>query len=478
MYRSIAKTKILLLSLIIFFVTSIFSLSLSQVAHASQVFGWGSGWYGILGPNGADVTYFPVTLPLPEDIISVKSGRDFGLALDLSGRVWAWGRGYEETPKVVKGLPTIVEIAAGETSAFGLSKDGTVWVWGHDTFGEFGYGRDLPYGSPPFKVPGLSNIVRIACYSYHCLALKNDGTVWTWGYNSFGECGLSPEPSSQAAYIKPRQMQSLGNIISIAAGYSTSYALRIDGTLFIWGRIDLPDKTLTQFDPVAIPSDFMVSQISTAPWTGFVKDTMGNAWSVGSHGGACLTLTEECSNTIGLERMSKAPYSVIMSGNNEAGYYVQPNGTLLVIGHNDHGCLGLSSDRYFVTWDPILLPGIKDVFDVDGGYYTPLVATGIKCHAILNPEGNELQIVKANIFGRAYYLKFLRDGNGWRFRLLDIIEVPAGACGSEAILLRNGETYVLHVPWIEFKGMYFWANFPVQIQDGQVFITLESAGSY
>ena len=94
---------------------------------------------------GSEKTFSPVTIPLPQDVISIKVGSTFGLALDASGRVWAWGRGvtgvtgresppanreenYPE-PSIVPGLPeNIVEIAAGEEVAFALSKDGTVWT--------------------------------------------------------------------------------------------------------------------------------------------------------------------------------------------------------------------------------------------------------------------------------------------------------------------------------------------------------------
>jgi len=41
----------------------------------------------------------------------------------------------------------------------------------------------------PTCIPELSNIKTIAAGQYHCLAIKEDGTVWAWGYNDFGELG-------------------------------------------------------------------------------------------------------------------------------------------------------------------------------------------------------------------------------------------------------------------------------------------------
>ncbi len=464
----------------------------AATAGAVEVYGWGRGWYDQLGPGGEEKNFHPVRLQLPDDIIAVKSGSTFGLALDLAGRVWAWGRRtfgvtgrppdparVEESspvPAVVPGLPPVKAIAAGDEVALALAADGTVWIWGDDTFGIHGYGHQRQPLLPPHRVPGLSNIVRIALFNYHGLALRADGTVWAWGNNSFGECGVDPEPEGQAGHIRPRQVQNLDNIIAIAAGENTSYALRIDGTLFLWGRQDVPGATLSQYNPVVIPAAARIVQISTAPWTGYIRDVNGTAWAVGAHGGGCLNATAACALTAVPARMAKAPRSTIMSGNYEVALFVQPDGSLLVIGDNYHAGLGQVYDG--TAWNPLPLAGIRDVFAVDAGYYTPLVATGLKCHALLSADARELEVIKANILGRAYYLKFTYQpaGGQVRYRLADIQPVPTGACGSEATLLLDGDHYLLHLPWVEYQGQFFWANFVVAVENGQVFIVYRDAG--
>jgi len=462
-------------------------------AGAVVVYGWGRGYNGQLGPDGQEKTFHPVQIPLPADVISVKVGSSIGLALDAGGRVWGWGRGQLAAtgresppahpemnfpvPAVVAGLPTIVQIAAGEEVSLALAADGTVWVWGNDTFGDFGYGNQMQPGLPPRRVPGLSNIVRISLTSCHGLALRADGTVWAWGNNFFGECGLDPEENDgrQAGYITPRRVQNLANIVAIATGEDTSYALRADGVLFGWGR-DIAAATQTQYEPVAISGNVKVAQISTAPWTGYVKDVNGGQWAIGAHGGACLNATASCTRTTWLERMAKLPPVTILTGNYSVAVAVRPDGSLLAWGNNDFGGLGQPYDG--TAWSPLPLAGIGGVFAADANYETVLVATGFKCHALLSADAGELQVMKANIFGRSYYLKFVYqpDAGQLRYRLAEAVPMPVGACGSEAVLLTEAGGYLLHLPWVEYQGQYFWVNFDVRVENGQVFIVYRNAG--
>ncbi|WP_369406337.1 RCC1 domain-containing protein, partial [Archangium violaceum] len=69
-----------------------------------------------------------------------------------------------------------------------LKADGTVWTWGHNTYGQVGSGTLTP-DSAPVRVRGLANIIAVSAGYYHSVALREDGTVWTWGYNTYGQLG-------------------------------------------------------------------------------------------------------------------------------------------------------------------------------------------------------------------------------------------------------------------------------------------------
>ncbi|QDS37985.1 RCC1 domain-containing protein [Brevibacillus brevis] len=46
---------------------------------------------------------------------------------------------------------------------------------------------EVPKSYSPIQVETLSDISAISSGSYHTMALKSDGTVWTWGKNSTGQ---------------------------------------------------------------------------------------------------------------------------------------------------------------------------------------------------------------------------------------------------------------------------------------------------
>jgi alpha-tubulin suppressor-like RCC1 family protein len=90
----------------------------------------------------------------------------------------------------VVGLTNALAIAAGYNHSLALVSNETVYAWGDNTYGQIGNGTTGTTGEPiPIQTVGLSNIVAIAAGEYHNLALKSDGTVWAWGYNSHGQLG-------------------------------------------------------------------------------------------------------------------------------------------------------------------------------------------------------------------------------------------------------------------------------------------------
>jgi len=89
----------------------------------------------------------------------------------------------------VEGLPVIVDIAADEGHSHALDENGEVWAWGGNIFGELGTGnRDKSLR--PKKIVGLRDVVQIHSGTSHCLALDRVGNVWSWGQNVYGQLGI------------------------------------------------------------------------------------------------------------------------------------------------------------------------------------------------------------------------------------------------------------------------------------------------
>ena len=94
--------------------------------------------------------------------------------------------------------------------------DGTLWSWGYNPYGQLGLGN-VTYYSSPKQVGVLTNWSSIASGGFHSLATKTDGTLWSWGRNIWGQLGLG----NTTNYSSPKQVGALTAWVSIAGGNFT-----------------------------------------------------------------------------------------------------------------------------------------------------------------------------------------------------------------------------------------------------------------
>jgi len=192
-----------------------------------------------------------------------RENESFSLALRDDGTVWAWGsnyfgqlgQGYPEdrsdilTPVQVKGpkglgfLTDIIDIAAGNSFAMALKKDGTVWTWGGNVKGTLGAhlgdGGHVRYPVQVMQAVAdvhgydspLSGVVAIAAGGTHAVALTKDGYVKCWGDNRRGQVwGIKEENYFDYAYGT-----DVTKAKAIAAGEMHSLAVTEDGRVWGWG---------------------------------------------------------------------------------------------------------------------------------------------------------------------------------------------------------------------------------------------------
>lgn len=165
------------------------------------------------------------------------------------GSVWQWDSKTLLSTKSAE-LNDIVSVSAGTTHSLALKADGTVWAWGSNQWGELGNGESGGSSADPVQVKSpdglgyLTDVKAIAAgASWYSLALKNDGTVWTWGYNGYGVrgtgIGTSTITDGSSKLLTPTQVKTSGgltSIIAIAAGGNHSLGLKSDGNVFAWGQ--------------------------------------------------------------------------------------------------------------------------------------------------------------------------------------------------------------------------------------------------
>lgn len=206
------------------------------------VWTWGSNGFGQLGNGGYTSTSTPGQVSNISSVIAISSWSAFTLALKSDGTVWGWGTDYSgelgdgasntnrPLPVQTSNLTGVVAIANGWIHGLAVKNDGTLWTWGRNVNGQLGDGTTTNR-SAPVQVSGLTSVTAAAGGENHSMALKSDGTVWAWGDNSHGELG----DGTTTTRTTPVQVSGLSNIIAIAAGTNCSIAVNSDGIVYAWG---------------------------------------------------------------------------------------------------------------------------------------------------------------------------------------------------------------------------------------------------
>jgi alpha-tubulin suppressor-like RCC1 family protein len=172
----------------------------------------------------------------------VSAGYRHGVALKSDGTVWAWGLNTSgqlgdgttnsTTSAVqVSGLSGVTKISAGDTFTIALKSDKTLVAWGKNSSGQLGIGSSTNQVNSPTAIPGLGNIVDISAGVAHVLALQSDGTVWVWGYNSYGQLG----DGTTSKRLSPVHLTGINSVLGIAAGDNHSLILKSDGSVWTSG---------------------------------------------------------------------------------------------------------------------------------------------------------------------------------------------------------------------------------------------------
>ena len=124
------------------------------------------------------------------------------------------------------------QIATSGSHTITLKTDGTVWSYGQNTYGELGIGTtentDVPTKA---KFPDETIITKIATGEEHSLALDSDGYVWVWGRNSYGQLGETTE-----SYLTtPTKLTTINNIKDIECGKYNSFVITNENEVYSFG---------------------------------------------------------------------------------------------------------------------------------------------------------------------------------------------------------------------------------------------------
>ena len=140
------------------------------------------------------------------------------------------------------------QVSCGYYHAVAVKTDGTLWTWGQNSYGQLGTNGFSDSEVPITTFAGGSNWRQVSCGSLHSAAIKTDGTLWTWGRNIFGQLGVNASGVGNTRVTPVTTFAGGNNWKQVACGYQSTLAVKTDGTLWTWGRNgsgQLGDNTTT-----------------------------------------------------------------------------------------------------------------------------------------------------------------------------------------------------------------------------------------
>ena len=255
------------------------------------IWGWGLNIWGQLGDGTIINSPVPVrSSQLTEliGVVDINTGFDNAVALKYDGTVWSWGYNdfgqlgngeigdkldnytttalYEISPVPVMANSTttfgnVTTFSAGGYHVLAVKTDGSVWSWGHNSDGQLGINGTTPNSKWPIDI-SLASVQSVTAGAFHSVALKSDGTVWTWGMNEQGQLGDGNAPTKNST-----PFEVFSGVKSVAAGYYHTVVLRNDSTVWAWGDRDygqVGNGTFGDGDPLpptTIPDDVVDSPV-------------------------------------------------------------------------------------------------------------------------------------------------------------------------------------------------------------------------
>lgn len=247
------------------------------LTDTGRVWAWGSNSAGQLGSGNTLSSSVPREIPTLDGVTAIAAGYQVSLALKADGSVWTWGSnadgllgtgdtGDVRVPTRVMGLSDVVAIAAGDNFRLALKQGGTVWGWGINGWGQLGNGSST-HSSLPVQVAHIDDATAIVADGSHSFAIREDGVVWAWGSNASGQLGNGSAGSGNRYYwpspVYSTRTTELDRVVALEAGM----ALREDGSLWSWGfnargelgvghsvNSNVAMQTLNLRDPIAFAS--------------------------------------------------------------------------------------------------------------------------------------------------------------------------------------------------------------------------------
>jgi alpha-tubulin suppressor-like RCC1 family protein len=350
-----------------------------------------------------------------------SSSQIVGLGENNTGQLGISPNDLDEGTYTISDIKKVSQIAAGRNFSLARTEDGNVYVWGGNDWGQLGLGKSESRVDGPTNNTELTHIKKIAASNNHALALSEDGHVLTFGSNFSGQLGTGDNTDSNT----PVAVSGIDSVKDIAAGYKFSLALKNDGTVWGWGAkcSDAQEKISEQWWKTVIGK--------TEEAEDGYYDPTSDALSIHDKNEYCIN-----EDIVGI--LSRTPVAIKGLSNItqiSAGYghvlALDSDGNVWSFGCNTFHQLGRITKKASDNTTPQIVKGLPKIKMVSAGYRHSLVVAddgsvwswGLNTHGQLGTDSKDtMQITPVNVSldnvfqivaGYDYSLVVKKDGSVW-----------------------------------------------------------------
>jgi alpha-tubulin suppressor-like RCC1 family protein len=307
------------------------------------------------GEGGGDSGIDPTPIPVFE---SVDAGASHSLGIKSDGTLWSWGSNtYGELGRSgVINIPGQIGtendwryISAGFGTSFAIKSDGRLFAWGRGTNGRLGLGSDLSNRAVPNQIGTDADWSLVDAGSSSSLAIKDTGTLWSWGLNGSGELGLNDTTQriipTRVGTFSDWEMASMG--INHALGIRSS-----DNSLWSWGdnlfRQLGHNDTTSRLIPTRVGTNTGWVHVSAGTQSSYAINS-GQLWTWGANTNGRLGLNDTTTRGIPTRVGTDSDWKVVEGGMHALA--IKGAGYLWSWGTNTNGELGIgdTTPRYIPT---------------------------------------------------------------------------------------------------------------------------------
>ena len=203
------------------------------------LWGWGANWAGQLGDGPTTSRTSPVKIL--DGVKQVSAGGNSTMAILNDGTLWGWGGNLSgqlgdgtktNCERPVKILDGVKQISAGPFNTMAILNDGSLWGWGVNYTGQLGDGTTTSRTRPVKILDGVKLVSGGAGNNIsHTMAILNDGSLWGWGDNEFGQLGDGTKTE------RHRPVKIAENVKDVACGISYTIYITENGELMECGKL-------------------------------------------------------------------------------------------------------------------------------------------------------------------------------------------------------------------------------------------------